>query len=321
MELNLARFWNLFYAKYMESIIKNIKKLGFNGEILFNESMKNHTSFKVGGNASVFAYPYDIDSLILLLQYLKSNGVGTFILGGGTNILVSDGGIDGVVICTTKLNKIQLDCTTVICHSGLQMRDFVSTCSKAYLTGMEEFAGLPGTVGGAVYMNARCFDKSICDILKSVRYLDKDFCIKTYRFNKEDWSYKHSPFMLKENVIVEATFALLKGQNAININEKCTYYIGERKARGHYRYPCAGSVFLNDRAIGKPTGKLIQEAHLCGYKIGDAQIAPWHGNIIINTNSASANDIKQLIDYVKNTIKQKYGFDLKCEVILCGKWS
>ena len=187
---------------------------------------------------------------------------------------------------------------------------------------IEQFAGLPGSVGGAVYMNARCFDKSISDILFSVSTMEIDrknhkTTLNQEHFNACDWAYKKSPYQGGNRFITTVTF-LLTQKNASEqdkIAAECKKYIAERVNKGHFKYPSAGSVFKNNHDFGKPSGMIIDEAGLRGTTIGGAKVADFHGNFIINTGNAKASDIKALVELVQAKVHEKYGFFLETEII------
>mgnify|MGYP003488291264 FL=1 len=204
----------------------------------------------------------------------------------------------------------------------------------------QEFAGLPGTIGGAVYMNARCFDKSISDILyqtEQIEIISKiNTKVSTTNFNPSQWDYKKSPFQPNQEsnnsqeptipkynfsehkiFVSSATFKLTRKspEEKSQIQEECKKYINERKNKGHFNFPSAGSVFKNNRNFGAPSGKIIQDADLLGYAIGGAQVAPFHGNIIINKENATATQIKELVQHVQKVVKEKFGFSLEPEII------
>ena len=294
----------------------------FKGIICFSEQMALHTTFKVGGPAQLYIKPSDIHSLISALATLKNDGIPYFILGGGSNIVVSDKGFDGAVISMEDISAISADKDFVSCGAGSSMSAVVNFCIEHALTGLETFAGLPGTAGGALYMNARCFNVSVSDILASAEYIEPDSLKQvSYTFSGSDWEYKKSPFQSTGRIITSVVFKTIKLSKAEKneIETKCRMYIDERVKKGHFRYPSAGSVFRNNHAFGKPSGKIIDEAGLCGYQIGGAQIAPWHGNFIINKDNATEADIKALVDYTINIVKIKTGFTLEPEIIFCGR--
>jgi UDP-N-acetylmuramate dehydrogenase len=317
----------------MSSIRETAEKFNicgnFRGVVRLSEPMASHTTFKVGGSAPLFIEPADVPSLIFTLRTLKEDAVPYFILGGGSNIVVSDRGFDGAVIFTGGINTITDGDGFVTCGAGAPMSSVVDYCTAHALSGLEQFAGLPGTAGGALYMNARCFGVSVSDVLVSAEYVDA-LTLETvaYRLNPADWDYKKSPFQPRgkdslqnaEHIITKVVFrtTALGGVQKESIEAECRKYIGERVSKGHFRYPSAGSVFRNNHSFGMPSGSIIDKAGLCGYEIGGAQIAPWHGNFIINRNNATESDIKALVNYIISTVKEKTGFTLEPEIIFCG---
>ena len=308
----------------MTSIRETAEKFNtddFKGRILFSETMANHTTFRIGGPAPLFIEPFDVPSLCFTLSVLKADAVPYFVLGGGSNIVVSDKGFEGAVVSMSALCDIEAADECVACGAGASVSSVVSFCTEYALSGIETFAGLPGSAGGAVCMNARCFDVSVSDILSEVRYIDgSTLKEKTYRFNAADWDYKISPFQNTQRIVTRAFFKTkkLSEDKKNEIAERCRAYAAERNAKGHFKFPSAGSVFKNNRAFGKPSGKIIDEAGLKGMRSGGAQIAPWHGNFIVNTGGATAKDVRDLVDRIVEIVRQKTGFTLECEILFCG---
>ncbi len=287
----------------------------YNGIFLQNESLKEKTTFKIGGNASFFAKPADTKSLIALLSWAKENDLPIFILGGGSNLVVSDEGIDKLVISTESFDFCTLQDDLLTCGAGCTFKKITEFCIKNEISGLENFAGLPGTTGGATFMNARCYDVSLSDVLSSVKYIDlTDFSEKTYFVELKDWDYKKSPFQSGDKIITQVNFSIKKG-NSKEIEEKSLSFIKDRENKGHFKFPSAGSVFKNNRNFGKPSGKIIDEVGLRGFSVGDAQVAPWHGNFIINNGNASSSDVCNLVEIIKQKVKEKTGFSLECEII------
>ena len=313
----------------------------FIGDILENESLAPKTTFKIGGNADLFIAPQNYYSFQILIDAVIQNQIPFFILGGGSNIVFSDTGFKGVVISTHKFSDIeyfnprdippefgqitlQKNQVLITCFSGTPISSLVNFCTKNSVSGMEEFAGLPGTVGGALFMNAHCFNKSISDILFSSSYMD--FSQEKTKLGKRltiqsEWDYKKSPYQNSKTFITTATFLLTQKPESEQpqIESECKKYIAERVQKGHFKYPSAGSVFRNNRDFGKPSGQIIDEAGLKGYQIGNAQIAPFHGNFIINLGGASSNDIKELVEYTQAQVYKKFKFSLNPEIIFVDK--
>lgn len=328
---------NMQDSNSIRKLVENFKLTHkFAGRILFDEPMKNRTSFKIGGNAPLFIEPANEDSLVSVLDFLKTEDIPYFVLGGCTNVVVSDEGFDGAVLSTVGLNYIQtVDIAAmeqnsansgktvfINCGAGTPMASFVHFCRNNCIEGAEQFAGLPGSVGGAVYMNARCFDRSISDLFHSADFIDMhDNAKSSLLFKESDWAYKVSPFQNTNKIITSVVFRLTQCsiENKSDILDRCEYYINERKIKGHFKFPSAGSVFRNNRSFGKSSGQIIDEAGLKGMKIGGAQIAPWHGNFIINTGNATQKDVKELVNFIVNVVKEKRNFVLQPEIIFCGK--
>lgn len=313
----------------IRKIVENIKNL-YKGRLLLDEPMSLHTTMKVGGNAELFAEPEDVFSLALVVSECKKNSVDFFILGGGSNLIVSDEGFCGVVISMNAFFSIKFENRIVVCGSGVETSRAVEFFAENGISGMESFAGLPGTCGGACYMNARCYSNDISSKIKFVEYLDlENFDENSYKFlekhikmyhNNKDcaqWTYKHSPFMKKSVVITKVAFKAEECQleKISELKAACESFIKDREQKGHFKAPSSGSVFKNNRDFGEPSGKLIDEAGLKGAKIGGAQIAPWHGNIIINTGNATCSDIKKLVQLAQQKVKERTGFMLECEVV------
>lgn len=309
----------------------------FKGDISENEPLAPKTTFKIGGNADLFIAPENYYSFQIALNALLQNNIPFFILGGGSNIVFSDEGFKGAVISTYKFNDSAIfpagDCpkefgkiilkknqVLVTCFSGTPMASLVNFCTEKNISGVEQFAGLPGTVGGAAFMNARCFDKSISDIIFSVSYMDfsdGQVTLKREKFDESKWAYKKSPYQTGNIFITTTTFLLTQKheKDHFDIQNLCKYYINERIRKGHFGAPSAGSVFKNNHDFGKPSGQIIDEAGLRGFQIGGAKIADFHGNFIINVDNAKAADVKALVQHVQKTVSEKFNFNLEPEII------
>jgi UDP-N-acetylmuramate dehydrogenase len=180
-------------------------------------------------------------------------------------------------------------------------------------------AGLPGTVGGAVWMNARCWGKSTSDVISGVEVLDKNFNPVFEPFNADEWAYKTSPYQNKKTLILSVHFSLRRGEQAA-IRSQMVEYRLEREKKGHFRYPSAGSVFKNNPLFGKSSGKIIDELGLRGMQIGGARVADWHGNFIINTGNATSSDIRALTLKIQNEARRRLGIELDSEILFIGDW-
>jgi UDP-N-acetylmuramate dehydrogenase len=284
-----------------------------------DEPMAGHTSFALGGPADLYAAARTPEDAAQVLGLCLREGVPCFILGGGTNILVADRGIRGVVLDVSRLDGVRTDGTTVTAMSGALISGVAEEALAHGLTGMEFAYALPGSVGGAVWMNARCYEREISDIVVNVDYIDDGLQRHQLGMTGAEWAYKKSPFQEMRCLILEASFRLSPG-DPDTIRPLMQEHKQDRERKGHFLFPCAGSVFKNNRAFGAPTGKLVDSLGLKGRRIGGAQVAPFHGNIIVNTGGASARDVLSLIELLEDEVRQRLGFTLEREVILAGEW-
>ena len=295
----------------------------FHGEISFDRPLPQFSTFRTGGTAELFIAPEDSDSFVFAFELLRRENVPFFLLGGGSTIVFPDGEFTGAVVSTRNCGGIRIlgedgDFVLVECQSGASFASFVNFCADACISGMEKFAGLPGSVGGAVYMNARCFDLSVSDIFCSAEFLDLENLSRgKIEFSASDWDYKRSPFQKFPFAVLSAVFRLKKESpdRMEKIRGDCAFYVNERVSKGHFRFPSAGSVFKNNRKFGAPSGKIIEDAGLKGFSVGGAEVAPWHGNFIINTGNASGTDIRNLTEHIRKTVFERTGFVLEPEIV------
>jgi UDP-N-acetylmuramate dehydrogenase len=307
------------YTPTVASVEKLASKIKLRGRIAVAEPMRAHTSFRLGGPADLYLAPVDLEDLATALEALRREGVRAFLLGGGTNLLVADRGIRGAVLDLSGIRGLEAGAATVTALCGTPMDDAARFARDRGLSGLAFAASLPGTVGGAVWMNARCYEREVADVLESVETLDAGLALRSRRVEPDEWGYKRSPFQSTDDVIVRAVFRLAAGDPAA-IEAEMRRHRLDREAKGHFRHPCAGSVFKNDRSFGRPTGRLIDELGLKGLAIGGAQVAPFHGNIIVNLGGATAADVRALIERVEREVADRLGLRLEREVILAGDW-
>lgn len=272
-----------------------------------NVSFKSLTTYKTGGNARVVFYPNSVDSLRSGLVYLKDKSISFKIFGNGSNILASDNDYDGVIIKLTSLDNMSFDDGYLEVEAGYNFALLANSVTKKGYSGLEFACGIPGSVGGAVYMNAGAYLSDVASVLDRVDILDENYDFKTLSSGELDFSYRHSIFMEKNWIILKAYFNLKKG-NADELLE----LINDRKRRRvtsqPLEYPSAGSVFRNPE--GMYAGKLIEDCGLKGFTHGGAEISPKHANFIVNKNNATSKDIKYLMDLVKNSVNEKYNVEL-----------
>ena len=292
----------------MEDILNYIKQFG---EIRENVSFKTITTYKIGGIARAVSYPKDIDSLIRTLKYLKKNKVNYKIWGRGSNIIPSDKEYNGIIVKLDNLNKIDIHSRYVIAGAGVNLMALANHLCNLGYTGFEFATGIPGSVGGSVYMNAGAYNCAIGDIVSSIKVLDKDFDIIELDRKELNFSYRHSLLQdCKYYICVEAKFRILKS-NPDNIKK----LVEERKTRREetqpLQFPSAGSVFRNPPDMY--AGKLIEDANLKGKTLGGAMISDKHANFIVNANNAKASDVMGLINMAKEQVKKEFGVDLRVE--------
>ena len=304
-------------------------------EIREHEPMKLHTTLQIGGPADIFCLPPSIDVFCKILSFCIKEHIPYFILGGGANLLVGDRGIRGVVISTKLLNSYsvtgvpapapeQPSSAVVIAEAGLSIAQLAEQLAHESWSGFEFSASLPGTVGGAVYMNARCYNHEIADILVRVHFFNPETqTVSLIARTQSPWEYKKTPFMpggtYESCIILKAEF-LVTQKNKTEILQEMECYTEDRIAKGHFDYPSAGSMFKNNRSFGKPTGMILDELNFRGKHIGDAMVSPKHANIFVNAGNATARDMRALIELAQDTALKHFGFTLEPEVVFVGEF-
>ena len=292
------------------NIINDIRKLHI-GKVIENYELKDHTTYKVGGKAICAVIPEDENKLITLLSYLRENKIKYKVLGNGSNVIFNNSGYNGVIIKLDNFNHLNIINNKIIVGAGYPLNKLALRVSRLGFTGMEFAAGIPGTVGGAIYMNAGAYKSDIGYILTSIKVLTPNYKIKTM-YNKElDFHYRTSFLQNnKDYICLEATITLVKGNS-----EEIIELINERKKRRvesqPLEYPSAGSVFRNPE--GDFAGRLIEEIGYKGKSIGGAKVSEKHANFIINTGDATGEEVKELIKEIKSKVKEKYNIELKVE--------
>lgn len=294
----------------MNDIITFIKRKKI-GTIKTNINLSNYTTYKVGGNAKVLVYPKNIIKLIELLKEIKSKKIKYKILGNGSNLIFSDKEFDGILIKLDNINDISFNDTIIKVGAGYNLVKLAYEAYKHSLTGLEFASGIPGTVGGAVFMNAGAYKSDMGYVVSEIKVITPNNEIKTL-YNK-DLKYKYRTSFLKDNpeyICIEATIVLRHGDKAL-IKELMEERRQKRLMSQPLEYPSAGSVFRNPE--GDFAGRLIEDCNLKGKKIGGAKVSKKHANFIINKDKATASDVKELIDYVHDTVLEKHNIDLKIE--------
>ena len=283
-----------------------------------NEPMNLHTTFKIGGKADWFLTPKSREQLSSVLRAVKDLNLPFFILGNGSNLLVGDKGIRGVVICFCKsMDKIEVCGDEIYAESGAILSKVSSVALGAELAGFEFASGIPGSVGGAIFMNAGAYEHEMKEIVKYVDYMDMDGNIFRASETECDFGYRTSMFSKGEYIILGCCFKLKK-DNKAEIKARIDDYTKRRVSKQPLEKPSAGSTFK--RPVGHFAGGLIEQAELKGFSVGGAQVSEKHAGFIINTGNATAKDVIDLIEYVKKTVFEKFGVMLEPEVKMIGEF-
>lgn len=299
----------------LDDIYKKLTSTIDESKIKVNESMKKHTSFKAGGNAKYFITATDIEDVRNVLKLAKEENINLFVLGNGSNVLFKDEEYDGIVL-QIKLNNIKIEENKITVDAGAKNAVVAKQLLDHSLEGFEFAAGIPGTIGGAIRMNAGAYGGEIKDILETVTYMDENGELKTIRNEQCSFSYRHSIFCEKPYIIISCTLVLKDG-NMTQIQEKMNEYMKSRKEKQPLEYPSAGSTFKRGKDF--ITAKLIDECGLKGYQIGGAAVSEKHAGFIINKDNATATDIINLIEHVKKVVLEKTGnnIELEIEIVKC----
>jgi len=285
--------------------------------IKYDESMKKYTTVKVGGNADVIVFPNSTDEIVSIIKYCNENKINFYVIGNGSNLLVKDEGIRGVVIkLGHRFSDIKVDGNKITALSGAMMPAISIAAKKESLEGFEFACGIPGTIGGGIKMNAGAYGYDISNTIESVTYLDDGYNIKTIKNQDCMFGYRESIFLNNPKyVILSGTFNLKKGK-ILEIEKKMIENSEARKMKQPLEYPNFGSVFK--RPEGYFVGKLVDDAGLRGYKIGGAQVSTKHSGFIVNIDNATCKDILDLIEYIQKIVFEKFKVKLTTEVVVLG---
>ena len=278
--------------------------------------LSKYTFTKTGGPAEFLAFPKNIDQLEKLVQVTRENNIPLTVIGNASNLIIRDGGIDGLVVILTEMNQITVNGTEVTAEAGARIIDTAFTAAKAALSGMEFAAGIPGSVGGGVFMNAGAYGGETQEVVKTVNVMTKDGEFKTYSNEEMEFSYRHSLIQENGDIFLSATFELKKVEKD-KILDEMNYLNALRRYKQPLEYPSCGSVFK--RPKGHFVGPMIIKAGLQGKQIGGAQDSTKHAGFIVNKGGATATDYLDLIHLIQKVIKEKYDIDLHTEVRIIGK--
>ena len=292
-------------------ILEEIQKIVSKDKIFTNEPMSKHTSFKIGGPAEIFVKINNVEELKLIIKISKQAEVPITVVGNGSNLLVSDDGIRGIVL-KIEFDKIEIEESGKLkIGSGVKLAFLAQKCLKEKLEGFEFASGIPGTIGGAIRMNAGAHGSEMKDVVKKITCMTRDGKIQVISNEEAKFEYRNSIFSQNDYIILEAEIQLRKG-NPEEIRSKMDEYATYRKEKQPIEYPSAGSTFK--RGNDFITAKLIDECGLKGYQIGGAQVSEKHAGFIINKGNATAEDVKQLMKYVEEQVYNKFGKKIEPEI-------
>lgn len=294
--------------------IKNILK---NSDVLENEALKKYSFTKTGGNADILVRVKSEEDFQNIIKYSNDNDIDLTILGNGSNVLISDTGIRGIVVITSELNTITLSEDNILtCYAGTTLKELADFCIDNSLTNLEFSCGIPGSVGGAIFMNAGAYGGEMKEVVEKVEVFTRNGEKKIYTNEEMKFSYRHSVIQETKEIISKVYFKMDKG-NKEEIVAKVEDLNKQRSDKQPLEYPSCGSVFK--RPEGYFAGKLIQDAGLQGLTVGGAQVSKKHAGFMVNVNNATCEDYKNLIKKVQKKVLENSGVELECEVKILGE--
>jgi UDP-N-acetylmuramate dehydrogenase len=300
-----------------EQLLKKMQEYIPKELIYIDEPMRNHISFRTGGNADFFIIPNNLNQLINLIQMCRQNQLPYYIMGNGSNLLVRDKGFRGAIIQIYKnMSEVKITGEEVWAESGILLSSLSNKLMNEHLTGFEFAGGIPGTLGGAIYMNAGAYGGEIKQILISADVIDEYGNMITLTNEELKLDYRRSILQEKGYIVLNAKLKLQKG-NIDEIKERMRYLTEQRKAKQPLEMPSAGSTFK--RPQGYYAGKLIMDTGLKGHSIGGAQVSEKHCGFVVNKGNASAKDIIELIKHIQNKVQEKFGVFMEPEVRIIGE--
>jgi len=302
------------------NVRNSIEKINLDHLLMENLELASHSSIQCGGNAQWAAYPTNFEELRILINHAKDNNLPLSILGGATNTLISDKGVEGLVILTGHLARRHVQGEMFCVRSGCPLDKAISQAIEDGLEGLEMLGGIPGTVGGAIYGNSGANGVQIGDLLYYVDYMTLDGKLHRMQKHQDEFSYRHSPFTGRDDLIIyEAGFRLKPTTQTSEVRKRKDTVKKHRKHKGLYDYPSLGSIFKNPE--GKKAAALIDACNLKGHTIGGASVSPSHANIIINREGkATSEDVRALIEYIRAVVQSEFHITLQEEIHYLGRW-
>lgn len=296
-----------------EAIINSLKRLVGEDGVLVSEPMKNHTTFRIGGEADAMVRISDRDKLFKVLRYLGQVEIPYYVVGNGSNLLVADKGYRGVIVeIADKMNEVRVEGSCLVCQAGALLSKVARTAYENGLTGVEFAAGIPGTIGGGVVMNAGAYGGELKHVVTQVTVMDKNGEELVFDNEAMEFGYRTSLIKKYPYIVTEVRLQLTEGDRNV-IKEVMDDLASRRREKQPLEYPSAGSTFK--RPEGYFAGALIQDAGLKGYTVGGAQVSEKHSGFVINKGGATAEDVRNLMAYVQKTVKEKFDVTLEPEVI------
>lgn len=299
-------------------ILGKLQDIVGSDNVVSDEPMRKHTTFRIGGNADIFVRPESKEQIAEILRLCREQDVPYFILGNGSNLLVGDRGFRGVVInIMDNMNDIKVDDGIIKAQAGAMLIKVSRAARDNSLTGLEFASGIPGTIGGAIYMNAGAYGGEMKDVVTKVTAMDAEGEIYTFGVDELEFSYRHSVIQQRDLIVLDVTMELAAGDQK-SIDDRMSELAVARRTKQPLEYPSAGSTFK--RPEGYFAGKLIMDAGLCGYRVGDAQVSEKHCGFVVNRGNATADDVIKLIDDVKAKVSEEYDVVLEPEVRMIGEF-
>ncbi|MCK2000559.1 UDP-N-acetylmuramate dehydrogenase [[Brevibacterium] frigoritolerans] len=298
----------LMYEELSQLLDKDIIKI--------DESLSKYSFTKTGGKADIIVFPTTFEEVSISYTYALEKRIPVTILGNGSNLIIRDGGIRGIVLILTQLSTVHLSGNKVIAQSGAAIIDVSRFALQHNLTGLEFACGIPGSIGGAMYMNAGAYGNEVSDVIEGIRALDSNGQLVHLSKEELELGYRTSSIPKKKLLVLEATFDLKVGEKEV-IKNKMDELTFQRESKQPLEYPSCGSVFK--RPPGMFAGKLIQDSGLQGVQVGGAQVSLKHAGFIVNVGKATATDYLELIEHIKTTVKSKFDVELETEVRVIGE--
>lgn len=300
----------------LEGLAWKIRSIVGEEDVLTDEPLSEHTTFEIGGPADLYVMPEDVDELRDVVTLCREKELPFFILGRGSDLLVSDEGYRGVIVgLSDGLTGVDIDDDHMTCEAGVSLKEAAEMACELGLTGLEFACGIPGTVGGACFMNAGAYDGCIADVLESVRVITPEGDIKQLSCDELDFGYRQSRIRAEGLIVMEATFALRHGDPE-QIRAKMDDLTARREEKQPLDMPSAGSTFK--RPEGHFAGKLISDAGLQGYQVGGAAVSTKHAGFVVNLGGATAADVHAVIEHVQDEVERQFGVRMEPEVRFLG---